>query len=133
MPSMHTNKLINRQENSVPPHQVLGRPVDLYKEHRCSECPHKNITCSVRHRMGHLAKVCRDKNSTNNDASGNNPRRQSQFNPTQRSHKTHLIVRTGQEESAVDEQLQILATHVTPNQREGAVVHAKLNGHPVNM
>ena len=40
---------------------------------------------------------------------------------------------TDQEESAVDERLQILATHVTPHQREGTIVHAKLNGHPVNM
>ena len=77
--------------------------------------------------MGHLAKMCRDKNSTN---SGNTPKK-SQSNPAQQSHKTNLIERTDQEEPL--EQLQILATHVTPQQQEGTVVHAKLNGHPVNM
>ena len=125
MDAINAHKRANkstRKQCSAPPGPC---PACGSKEHWCSECPHKNITCSVCHHMGHLPKVCRDKNSTNNDA-----RRQSQSNPTQQSHKTHLIVRTDQEE---DEQLQILATHVTPHHREGAIVHAKLNGHPVNM
>ena len=83
------------------------------------------------HRIGHLAKVCRDKNI--NSDGGSIPRKQSQSNTTPRSHKTHLIERTDQEEPNVDEQLQILATHVTPHQQEGAIVHAKLNGYPVDM
>ena len=33
----------------------------------------------------------------------------------------------------VDEQLQILATRVTHHQQEGAIVHAKFNGNPVDM
>ena len=98
------------------------------KEHWRSECPHKNATCLVCHRTGHLAKVCRDKNSTTNDTGG---RRQapSKSNP---SHRTHLIEITN-EEPAINEQLQILETHVTPHQREGAIVNAKLNGYSVNM
>ena len=54
-----------------------------------------------------------------------------QFNSNQ-SHRTHLI-EIADEEPVINEQLQILATHVTPYQREGAIVHAKLNGHSVNM
>ena len=121
------NKLTRKQRSSQPsPCLACGS-----KQHWRSECPHKTTTCSVCHRMGHLAKVCRDKNI--NGDSGSIPRKQSQSNTTPRSHKTHLIERTDQEEPDVDEQLQILAAHVTPHQQEGAIVHAKLNGHPVDM
>ena len=65
--------------------------------------------------MGHLAKVHRDKSSISNDTRGNTPRRQSQSNATQQGHKTHLIKRADQV-PAIDEQLQILATHVIPHQ-----------------
>ena len=83
------------------------------------------------HPTGHLAKVCRDNNSTTNDTGGNNPRRQGQSKSNQNL-KTHLIEMTN-EELAINEQLQILETHMTPHQREGAIVNAKLNGHSVNM
>ena len=46
------------------------------KEHWRLECPHKNTTCLVCHCTGHLAKVCRDKNSTTYDTRDNIPRRQ---------------------------------------------------------
>ena len=114
-----------KKQRSSPPGPC---PACGSKEHWRSECPHKSTTCSVCHRMGHLAKMCRDKNSTN---SSNNSKKKTQSNPAQQGHKTNLIERTEQEEPV--EQLQILATHVTPQQQEGAVVHAKLNGHPVNM
>ena len=106
-------------------------PVCGSKEHWHSECPHKNATCLVCHRTGHLAKVCRDKNSTTNDTRSNNPRRQGQSKSNQ-NHKTHLIEMTN-EELAINEQLQILETHMTPHQRKDAIVNAKLNGHSVNM
>ena len=83
------------------------------------------------HRTGHLAKVCRDKNSTTNDTGGNDPRRQEQSKSNQ-NHRAYLIEITN-EELAINEQLQILETHVTPHQREGAIVNAKLNGYSVNM
>ena len=76
------------------------------KEHWGLEYPHKTTTCSVCHRMGHLAKVCRDKNI--NSDGGSIPRKQSQSNTTPRSHKTHLIERTDQEEPYVDEQLLLM-------------------------
>ena len=98
---INAHKRVNkwtRKQRSSPPGPC---PACRSKEHWRSECPHKTTTCSVCHRMGHLAKVCRDKNI--NGDSGSIPRKQSQSNTTPRSHKTHLIERTDQEEPDVDE------------------------------
>ena len=126
--AINTHKRAKKFTRKLPPGPC---PEHGSKEHWRSECPHKNATCLVCHRMGHLTKVCRDKNSTTNDTGGNNPRRQAQSKSNQ-NHKTHLIEMTN-EELAINEPLQILETHMTPHQREVAIVNAKLNGHSVNI
>ena len=103
--AINTHKRAKKLTRTLPPGPC---PACGSKEHWCSECPHKNTVC---HHTGHLAKVCRDKNSTTNDTGGNNPRRQAQSKSNQ-NHRAHLIETTN-EELAINEQLQILETHVT--------------------
>ena len=117
-----------RKQYSTPPRPY---PACGSKEHWHSECPHKILLVHCVIAWVILQKWVETRTAltmmlmviTQEDSP----------NATQRSHKTHLIERTDQEEPTVDEQLQILATHVTPHQQEGVKVHAKLNGHPVNM